>query len=136
MTNARRSSGFTLIEVMIVVAILGIIAAIAYPNYTQYVQRSRRDECAAQLVSFAAQLERGYSTTGQYSAPGTFPTCPADGGNATYTLNGALTVINAQNFTLTAVPTAIQASDPCGNLSLTSTGTKGSSGLTVAECWR
>ncbi|QID19733.1 type IV pilin protein [Nitrogeniibacter mangrovi] len=133
MTAPRASRGFTLIEVMIVVAILGIIAAIAYPNYTQYVQRSRRNECEGQMTSMAAALERRYSTSGAYnSAAAPAFTCPADGGTATYNLAAALA---ADTFTITATPQGPQTGDKCGNLTLTQTGAKGATGGTIAECW-
>ncbi len=145
MKRATSSRGFTLIELMIVVAIVGIIAAVAYPSYVQYVLRSKRDECAGQMTKMASALERYYSTTGRYTGFAAVGwRCPADSGAQTYALdpaaNGNLTNIQAQFFTITAVPQGSQASDKCGNLTLTDTGLKGAKGVTtpavVQECWR
>lgn len=65
--NARRSAGFTLIEVLIAVAIIGILAAIAYPRYTAYVERSLRADAHAGLNIAAGELERCYTRTYSYS---------------------------------------------------------------------
>lgn len=145
--DRRKAAGFTLIEVMIVVAIVGILATIAYPNYTQYVLRSNRDECAGALIGMAAAMERRFSTNQSYlglaaggantGAPAAafYPAqCPLDGGAASYTL----TIANATQttFTLNATPTARQAGDACGTLSLTETGVKAATGGTPQTCWR
>ncbi|WP_300272899.1 type IV pilin protein [Halomonas sp.] len=64
--NARRSAGFTLIEVLIAVAIIGILAAIAYPRYTAYVERSRLADGHAGLMQAAGEMERCYTAYYSY----------------------------------------------------------------------
>ncbi len=133
--------GFTLIELMIAVTIVGILAAIAYPAYTSQMQKTRRANCEAGLMQLASFMERDYSRNNRYRdvlAAGLFTpaTCPVDGGGApSYTLS--VTGINAAgtSYVLTATPTAMQAGDSCGDLTLNHLLQKGASGGAVADCW-
>ncbi|MBA1229954.1 type IV pilin protein [Pseudomonas viridiflava] len=127
------SKGFTLIELMIVVAIVGILAAVAYPSYTEYVKRSHRAEIASLLSEQTQALERFYSRNRTYmNAPG------LSAGNSFYTIAIAPT---ATDFTLTATPigTSMMNGDKCGNFVIKSTGeysnTGASSGVTRKDCW-
>ena len=133
--QTRSQSGFTLIEVMITVAIIGILVAIAVPSYTQYVQRTRRNECAGVMISMANALERRFTQTNAYNTGGALGgfSCPADGGTATYNL--AINPLTATTYSINAVPTGPQAGDSCGTLTLSQTGLKGSA-LTIDRCWR
>ncbi|MBI1904768.1 MAG: type IV pilin protein [Rhodocyclales bacterium] len=140
----RNKRGFTLIEVMIVVAIVSILVGIAYPSYVEHIQRSRRSECTTVMVSVANMLERRYSTTAPatYVAappiPAALTACPSQGGGGVY-YNIAPTVLTATTFTIQATPTISQAGDKCGSLTLTHAGVKGvigaKPGVTAEQCW-
>lgn len=130
--TARLQQGFTLIELMIVLAIVGILTSIAYPSYTEYVLRSRRAEARAALLQAAQYMERGATATGLY--PGTLPTALQSTESKKYTLSANVAGDNA-SFTLTATP--VQSDAKCGNLTLTNTGTRGASGSSGLDyCWK
>ncbi|MDU8545890.1 type IV pilin protein [Pseudomonas syringae group sp. J248-6] len=128
------SRGFTLIELMIVVAIVGILAAIAYPSYTEYVKRTQRSAIASLLSEQTQALERFYSR----SNSSTYVNATVSGGNSYYTI---VLVPTATDFTLTATPIAgtLMAGDKCGSFVITSTGarsnTGATSGVTTKDCW-
>ncbi len=138
----NRSPGFTLIELMIAVAIVGILASIAYPAYTEYVKRAHRAEIVSLLSEQAQALERFYSQNGRYDnvpqAGGKPPvTLTLSPGNAYYTIPVAGSRA-AQTYTLTAVPiaSAMMNGDKCGNFTLDSTGRiSNSTNLPSKDCW-
>jgi len=123
----RSSKGFTLIELMIVVAVVAIIAAIAIPSYNAQVRKSRRSDATRFLGDLQLQLERWraenpcYGTSGAggcptYTASGTYPTVPDATASPYYTI--AIASATATTFSLTATPTGIQTGDTCGVLTL------------------
>lgn len=129
-----RNRGFTLLELMIVVAIVAILAAIAYPSYQNYVLRTRRADGKEFMMRVASAQERYYTNLNRYAAM-------ADLGLGTtsekgyYTVSVALANSN-QTYTLTATPGGVQSPDQCGNLTLTNSGSKGYSGAeTNGKCW-
>lgn len=148
MTTNRRVFGFTLIELMITVAIIGILAAIAYPSYTQYVQRANRAEAQAMLMENVQFLERNFTTANRYDETSggaaiddaSLPrTQSPETGTARYDITVNMGAAPAQTFTLLATPTGTMVGDACGTYTLTNTGVQGAAGLTagsiVAQCW-
>lgn len=129
----RTQPGFTLIEVMITVAIVGILAAIALPSYREHVARSRRVDAQATLMEAAQFMERHYTQNGRYTGA----TLPAGlQGGVFYTITLPADTLTATTYTLQAAPANAQAGDRCGNLTFNQAGVRGVSGATVAECWR
>ena len=132
----KKQSGFTLIELMIVVAIVGILSAIAYPSYAEYIRRGHRAEARAGLLQAAQWLERSATATGTYPLTAAFPANLKAVPNNRYDI---AVVSDGATFTLTATPKGAQTGDRCGNYTLTNTGLRGAKGATtgdiVTECW-
>jgi type IV pilus assembly protein PilE len=139
-TPSRRAVGFTLIEMMITVAIAAILVAVALPNYTEYVRRGARAEARAALLQAAQWMERGATAGGHYPIEaGTvhqFPAAMTTVPSGRYAIS-AVTDAAGSTFTLTARPQGAQASDKCGSFTLTHTGVRGVTGTTetVQNCW-
>lgn len=136
---ARKQRGFTLIEVMIVVAIIGILAAIAYPSYNSYLQKGRRSDAQQVMLAIQGKQEQYILDNRAYSDnPGTGGinvgtagvswTCAnAAGGactNAFYSITIALVAGPPPGYTITATPVAGSAQASDGVLTLSSTGAK------------
>ncbi len=119
----NNQQAFTLIELMIVVAIIGILASIAYPSYQDSVMRSRRADVQGVLVGYANTLERSFTVNNTYVGA---PVLPA---TDYYTLTASIT---ASSYTLTAQPIGAQTTDICGMLTLTD---KGEKSATSKGCW-
>lgn len=143
MTKRRRrpASGFTLIELMVVVAVVAILAAIAIPSYQEQVRKSRRGQAQADLVELAQRAERFHTVNNTYvgfwdSVPVAHKRSPRDGGSAFYTIE--ISGVSAGAFTLTATPIAgtAQANDRCGSMRLDQAGRKSHGGgdSQDAEC--
>ncbi|WP_223621221.1 type IV pilin protein [Lysobacter sp. ESA13C] len=137
----RVQRGFTLLELMVVVAIIGILVGIAVPTYQDSVRKSRRGQAKADLAEAAQAMERFYTMRNTYvgadlATIGAPTKSPQVGDTAHYTisLNGAPT---ASTFSLQAVPSAStgQSKDKCGTLGITNTGVKTPNDASLKECW-
>lgn len=138
----HRMSGVTLIELMIVMVIVGILTAIAYPSYRQQVLKSGRVEAKRTLMEAAQSLEKCFTRFGVYNS--TNANCPAltnlrVGGVASEEGRYLVTtnVLTATTYTLQAIPQGEQADDlKCGTLTLDSVNTRDKSGTdTIRNCW-
>lgn len=131
----RRQSGFTLLELMIVVAIVAILMAIAIPSYLRYGYRARRPDGQELLLRIANAQERFYATENRYGSLGEVGfDNPAISEKKYYSVT--LPAVSSSAFTATAAPQGDQAKDDCGSLSINSVGEKTASGSTNnGTCW-
>jgi type IV pilus assembly protein PilE len=143
-SSAHRSMarGFTLVEVVIVVLIISILAAIAYPAYQNSVVKTRRGAAKTCLMESELFMQRFYTTNLRYDQSSTgvavaLPACTA-GTAVTNHYTVALSGLGAGTYTITATPQGLQATKDtyCGTLSIDQLGTKTRSGTeTLAYCW-
>ena len=134
--------GFTLIEILIVVAILGILTSIALPAYQNSVLRSGRAEAKGELMTVASDQERFFSSSNTYSTDAT-PMITTDATKRT-TENGLYTITVAAgatgsiatSFVATATAVGDQTADACATLTISSIGVRGATGDTADKCWQ
>ncbi len=150
-----KHKGFTLIELMITIAIIGLLIGIGLPSYREQIAKGRRADAKTQLMAAQQWIERLYSESYTYNmnvagsatvdllALQPFSTSPRVGeGNTAYTITANAT---ASTYTLSATRTGSASTDACGNFTLTNTGTKGlasysttkysSLPVAVSACW-
>ncbi len=142
--GARPAAGFTLVEVLVVMAIIAILSAIALPSYTSYVARANRADARGQLLQAAQFMQKFYAANDKFDTdrasnavidqiPDSIKRSPADG-TKLYDLSVSAT---ASSYTLTMAPIGKMASDACGSFILTSTGLRSVSGsLSRDTCWK
>jgi type IV pilus assembly protein PilE len=149
--SGGRQRGFTLIEVMLVVVIVGILSAIALPSYAEYVRRAARADVQLTLLQASSWLERRYAECNSYTRinPSTNPPCttvlaasdlpaslkvsPSGGGSVRY--NVTISALEGQAYTVQGVP--LDATDRCGTFQFTSAGVRSADGpLGTAACWQ
>jgi len=132
----RNNKGFTLIELMIVIAIIGILAAVGYPAYTSAVKKGNRADAIDSLLSLASRMEEYYMNNDTYvgatvNAAGTGTVGSNQTSDGLYTLS--ISSATAFAYGLTATP--VSGDPECGNLTLNSLGQKGASAGAAADCW-
>lgn len=143
----KKNAGFTLIELIIVIAIISILAAITIPSYMNNVRDTRRSEATSALVQLSQAMERYYTVNYTYEgaaaggadtgapAASTFGTTQSPAtGDAHYNLT--ISAATPTSYTLSATPTGAQTNDVCGVLTLTNTNVRGDSGAPGIRCWR
>lgn len=134
------AKGFTLIEIMIVVAIIGILSSIALPAYQKYVLRSHRTAAVSALQDLASRETTFYSTNNAYTASLTtlgYSSDPYPVPNASDAFYNITASVTATSFTLTATAINSQLKDTdCGNFVINDLGVKTESGSSTSElCW-
>ncbi|QIL72041.1 type IV pilin protein [Diaphorobacter sp. HDW4B] len=134
MKNRKSQSGFTLIELMIVVAVIGILAAVAYPSYKEFVAKSRRAEAKTVLMSAQQWMERLYTESYRYDKnsvgtatsslyPAHLSQAPADG-TKQYTVALVGSSLDRDTFMIEAVPSGAMTGDKCGTYQVDQYGRK------------
>ncbi len=127
----RKMVGFTLIEVMVTVAIIAILAAVAYPSYLTHVRKSRRAEAQAALMNIASRQQQMLLDTRSYASTitGLNVTLPPSLGQS-YTITLTIGSATIPTFSAQAMPLGGQLADSCGTLAVNETGVKSPS-----NCW-
>lgn len=133
MIRRDRQQGFTLIELMIVVAVIGIILAIAYPAYQGNVEKTRRTTAQSEMMELAQALERYYTTNYSYVGAGlSFEYSPRGTPAAEAFYQFSLSGVSQNAYTLSATPQNAQAGERCGTLTLDQQGNRGAA---ETDCW-
>ncbi|MFT7492030.1 MAG: type IV pilus assembly protein PilE [Pseudohongiellaceae bacterium] len=135
---AEKHSGFSLIELMIVVVIIGILGSVAVPSYNAYIENGKRAEGKAFALDIASRQERHFTQYSRYASSLTAADASglnmgsASSENGTY--SAVATVANGNTtYLITLTPAIIDST--CGALTLTNTGDRGAGG-SVSDCWR
>jgi type IV pilus assembly protein PilE len=140
-------AGFTLIELMITVAIIVILASVAYPNYTSYLAKGKRNAAQSFMQTLGSKEEQQLLNTRCYFSYPTDAACTPPAvvvpSEVSTTYDVTIVATNAAGapptYTITATPSGSQATKDakCGTLSLTNTGVKGATGSSGAvACWK
>jgi type IV pilus assembly protein PilE len=144
MLRSREFNGFSLIELLIAMAIMGILVAVAMPVYTNSVIRSNRSEAKNELMQVAAEQERFFSSNNIYTNDAT-PLLTPNVASRDRTTTNAWYLISVEAcaggaitncFIATATPQGTQTVDVCTTLTITNTGVRGATGSTTDDCWQ
>jgi type IV pilus assembly protein PilE len=139
--KSKHQSGFSLIELMIAVAIVGILAAVAYPSYQDSVRRSARADAQSDMAQIAQTAERFFTLNNRYDTNRAgvafalpFSQSPRTGA-ARYNLTYTTTATTGAGYTLTATPVGGQAADACGTMTLNQLGATTPGVVSGRSCW-
>lgn len=143
MREGKRIGGFTLIELMVAVAIIAILVGVAYPSYTEHLKRGKRSAAESFMVTLANKQEQQMLNTRCYFSYPTDATCtppsvtvPSEV-STNYTVTITASMSTPPGYTITAVPKSVMNDPKCGTLTYTNTGTKGANGTDgAAKCWK
>ncbi|MGH8803599.1 MAG: type IV pilin protein [Polaromonas sp.] len=127
----KKNRGFTLMELMITVAVIGILAAVGYPAYLDQIRKARRAEAQAALMNISARQQQMLLDTRSYATTiGALNITIPNTVLQTYAVTLTVGTATVPTFTATAAPSGSQAADTCGALSINQVGTK-----SPASCW-
>jgi len=140
--SMKKILGFSLIELMVTVAIVAILAAVAYPSYRDQIVRSRRSDARSALNEVAAKMQQYYLDNKSYAGANGTPSVVGSNGSSSEGYYTITIASDATTFTLTATPTtkgAQNADTTCATFTLNQLGTKASKNSsnadTTAQCW-
>ncbi len=132
--NRSDQAGFTLIELMIVVVIIGVLGAIVYPSYQNYMENARLSDGRNLLVEAAARMERCHAQEGSYG--NCEPFLREESENGYYRLVTPVQTSNSdQAYSLAARRVDVEGFNECGDLTLDQTGRRGATGGDPQDCW-